>query len=179
MNGVASSPQARKRAKASTSQSTLRAKPWRTTQLSARMPSEAILRSSTQTPTCSRSSPADGLHPERGERLDHDLLEVVRVAPQVLAVVAQVEDGVADELARAVPGGAAAAVCAHDVPAERAIGGLAVRQLGGHVGRAAERERRGGAPQSHDRVRDGVLRAGGLESSSWRRSTESKGARLG
>ena len=64
------------------------------------MPSDAILRSSTQTPTCSRSSPATALIPSVGERLDQDALEVVRVLAQILAVVAQVEDRVADELAR-------------------------------------------------------------------------------
>ena len=123
------------------------AKPWCTIQLSARMPSEAILRPSTQTPTCSRSSPGLRVDAERRERVDHDLLEVVRVAPQVLAVIAQIEDRVADELARAVPGGAASAVGAQDLPAERAVGVLAARQLGLGVGRPAERER-GGCSQS-------------------------------
>ena len=116
VNGVASRPQARKRANASRSQSTLSAKPWRATQLSTRMPSDAILRPSTQTPTCSRSSPATARDAELGERLDHDALEVVRVLAQVLAVVAQVEDRVADELAGAVPGRAPAAVGAQRPP---------------------------------------------------------------
>ena len=158
VNGVASRPQARKRANASRSQSTLSAKPWCTTQLSARMPSDAILRSSTQTPTCSRSSPAVGIDAERRERVDHDALEVVRVAPQVLAVVAQVEDRVADELAGAVPGRAPAAIGAQHLPAERAVGGLAAGKLGVGVGGAAERQRRRVLAE-HDRVGHGALRA--------------------
>ena len=96
--------------------------------------------------------------PNERERLDHDALEIVRVLAQVLAVVAQVEDGVAHELARAVPGRAAAAIGAQHVPAERAIALLAAGQLGLGVGCAPERERRRVLAED-DRVGHGALGA--------------------
>ena len=104
----------------------------------------------------------DRADPELGERLDQDALEVVRVLAQILAVVAQVEDRVADELPGPVPGRAAAAIGPQHLPAERAVGLLAADELCGGVGRAPERERRRVLAED-DRVGHGALRARGGE----------------
>ena len=100
--------------------------------------------------------------PNVAERIDEDALEVVRVAAQVLAVIAQIEDRVADQLTGPVPGRAAATVGAQHVPAELAVGRLSVREFGLGVGCAPERER-GRVLAEHDRVGHGALRARGRE----------------
>ena len=59
-----------------------------------------------------------GPDPEIRERADQDLLEVRDVALDVLAVRGEVEDGVPDELSRAVVGDLAAAVALADLDPE-------------------------------------------------------------
>ena len=99
----------------------------------------------------------DRADPELGERLDQDALEVVRVLAQVLAVVAQVEDRVADELPG--PCQSSARRDRRAAPPSRARGRLlAADELRGSVGRAPERERRRVLAED-DRVGHGALRA--------------------
>ena len=98
--------------------------------------------------------------PSGSERPDQRLLEVAAVALHVLAVPRQVEDRVADELARAVVGGLAAAVGLDDLDLG-AVGDVQLARLGA----AAERDHRRVLEQQHrvghraarDRVRERAL----------------------
>ena len=93
------------------------------------------------------------LEPERRDRADQRLLEVAHVLLHVAAVPLQVEDRVADELARPVEGRLAAAVGLDDLD-RGVLGDVELRAL---VGAPAERHHRRVLEQDH-RVRDRALR---------------------
>ena len=107
------------------------------------------------------------LDAERGERADQRLLEVPDVLLHVAAVPLQVEDRVADELARAVEGRLAAAVGLDHLDL-RALGHVQLRGLVGapaerHDGRVLEQDDRVGDRALRDRAREGALQLPRLE----------------
>ena len=121
------------------------------------MPIDAIFRGGEVEPDAGQPVDPRALELERGQRPDQRLLQVAAVLPHVAAVAVEVEDRVADELARPVEGGLAAAVGLDDLD----LGAL------GHVqllvaGAAAERDHRRVLEEDH-RVGDRALRDRGGE----------------
>src|SRR3954469_2052690 len=98
------------------------------------------------------------LDADRGERADQRLLEVADVLLHVTAVPFQVEDRVANELARAVEGRLAAAVGLDHLD----LGTFRDVELRGLVGAPAERHH-GRVLEQDDRVGDRALRDGACE----------------
>ena len=78
-------------------------------------PIEAIFRGGALEPDAGQPLDPRRLELERRQRPDQRLLEVAAVLPHVPPVAVQVEDRVADELARAVERGLAAAVGLDDL----------------------------------------------------------------
>ena len=109
---------------------TLSANPWNVTHCFTWMPMLAILRPAVHTPVSPGCRSA--AEPERAQRGDERRLELAQVPVQVLPVLPEVEDRVADELARAVVG---------HVPAALDLGHLDPAPL--ELGR---RERQAGRP---------------------------------
>ena len=87
---------------------TLSAKPWSVTHCFTWMPMLAILRPAR--PHAGEARVPLGGDAERGQRVDQRRLELAQVPVQVLPVLAQVEDRIADQLARPVVGHVAAAL---------------------------------------------------------------------
>ena len=120
---------------------------------------------SSQTPVSPSSRVA--VDAERGERADQRLLEVADVLLHVAAVPLQVEDRVADELARAVEGRLPAAVGLDHLDL-RALGHVELRGLVGapaerHDGRMLEQDDRVGDRALRDGAREGALQLPRLE----------------
>ena len=120
-------------------------------------PIDAIFRGRALDPDPGQAVDARRLDADGAECADQRLLEVAAVALHVLAVAGEVEDRVADELARPVVGRLAAAVGLDDLD----LGAVGHVQLA-LVGAPAERDHRRVLEQEN-RVRDRALRDGGCE----------------
>src|SRR4029078_7196028 len=96
---------------------------------------------------------AHALDLERGQCADERLLEVTDVALDVLAVLPEIQDRVADELSRPMEGGLAAAIRLCDLD----LGGLGDVELEVGLGAAPHRHDRG-MLEEHDSLGDRALR---------------------
>ena len=139
---------------------TLTANPWVVTPRLTWTPIEPILRS-LRRPDARQPLDRAGLDAVGAERRDHHPLHAPDVVVDVVAVRAQAHDRVADELAGAVVGDAAAAVGLGDLDSLHPVPVLAHRQLVG--GRAPALRVDGRVLEQEQHVRDRAGLARGLE----------------